>query len=204
MGKHKLRGYYAAAKRINPAISIAKAARTLPDALKAVRYIDEMEGRVRLDRGFERQRGSMKAVFDTFLQEISSAKNRKSLDAAYQKASAALSAVALDKPENPLRVGIVGEYYTVMDDFGNHNVEQILGYMGRGVEIHRWMTFTHRNLEYDEQADLCPLFHGTHYLSHPGWRHPLRRCRLRRHCACQILRLYAGGGCYGGAAEHQR
>ena len=49
MGKHKLRGYYAAAKRINPAISIAKAARTLPDALKAVRYIDEMEGRVRRD-----------------------------------------------------------------------------------------------------------------------------------------------------------
>ena len=116
--------------------------------------LSQMEGRVRLDRGFERQRGSMKAVFDTFLQEISSAKNRKSLDAAYQKASAALSAVALDKPETPLRVGIVGEYYTVMDDFGNHNVEQILGYMGRGVEIHRWMTFTHRNLEYDEQADL--------------------------------------------------
>lgn len=183
---------------------------TLPDALKAVRYIDEMEGRVRLDRGFERQRGSMKAVFDTFLQEISSAKNRKSLDAAYQKASAALSAVALDKPENPLRVGIVGEYYTVMDDFGNHNVEQILGYMGRGVEIHRWMTFTHRNLEYDEQADLQTLAPYVRYSMGPTTSATLagairlRRCRLRRHCACQILRLYAGGGCYGGAAEHQR
>ncbi len=101
MGKHKLRGYYAAAKRINPAISIAKAARTLPDALKAVRYIDEMEGRVRLDRGFERQRGSMKAVFDTFLQEISSAKNRKAWMQLTRKPPAALSAVALDKPENP-------------------------------------------------------------------------------------------------------
>lgn len=154
MGKHKLRGYYTALKRMNPDASTAKAARTLLDTLKAVRYIDEIEGRVRLDRGFERQRGSMKTVFDTFLQEMSSAQNRKELDAAYQKASAALSAVALDKPEKPLRVGIVGEYYTVMDDFGNHNVEQILSYMGRGVEIHRWMTFTHRNLEYDEQADL--------------------------------------------------
>ena len=89
-----------------------------------------MEGRVRLDRGFERQRGSMKAVFDTFLQEISSAKNRKSLDAAYQKTSRSAERSRPGQARNPLRVGIVGEYYTVMDDFGNHNVEQILGYMG--------------------------------------------------------------------------
>lgn len=154
MGKHKLRGYYAAAKALNPDVHLPRALHTLKDALQAVHYLDEIEERVRRDRGFEVRRGSMKTVFDVFLCELSAAKCRKDLDAAYQKATAALDAVALNKPARPLRVGIVGEYYTVMDDFGNHNVERILGYMGQGVEIHRWMSFTHRNLEYDEQADL--------------------------------------------------
>ena len=154
MGKHKLRGYYHALRQLNPHASIPKALRTLRDALQAVRRIDELEGRVRVDRGFEVQRGSMQKIFDAFLSETAHARNRRDLDQAYQKASAALDAVPLHKPEHPLRVGIIGEYYTVMDDFGNHNVERILSYMGQGVEIHRWMTFTHRNLEYNEQEDL--------------------------------------------------
>lgn len=155
MGKHKLRGYYHVLHQLNPQASIPKALRTLRDTLQAVRYIDELEGRVRVDRGFEIQRGSMQKIFDAFLQETAHAHNRHELEQAYQKASAALDAVPLNKPVRPLRVGIIGEYYTVMDDFGNHNVERILSYMGQGVEIHRWMTFTHRNLEYNEQADLA-------------------------------------------------
>ena len=157
MGKHKLRGYYAAAHRLNPHCSMVKAARALPDTLHAVRYIDDIENRVRLDRGFEVRRGSMKAVLDAFLQALSEARCRKDLDTAYGRALAGLSRVELRKPEHPLRVGIIGEYYTVMDDFGNHNAEQILACMGEGVEIHRWMSFTHRNLDYDEKADLARI-----------------------------------------------
>lgn len=155
MGKHKIRGYRRLLRELNPRIRYGKAARALSDALTAVRRIDELEGRVRTDRGFEVRRGSMQAVFDAFLAETAAARSRKELDAAYEKGRAGLDAVKLCKPEQPLRVGIIGEYYTVMDDFGNHNVERILAYMGQGVEIHRWMTFTHRNLEYDEKADLA-------------------------------------------------
>lgn len=157
MGKHKVRGYYHVLRQLNPHASIPKALRTLRDTLQAVRHIDELESRVRVDRGFEVQRGSMQKIFDAFLQETAHAHSRRELEHAYQKASAALDAVPLNKPEHPLRVGIIGEYYTVMDDFGNHNVERILSYMGQGVEIHRWMTFTHRNLDYDEQADLARI-----------------------------------------------
>ncbi len=155
MGKHKARGYYDVLRRINPDASIPKALRALKDGVQAVRYIDAIEDRVRRDRGFEVQRGSMNAALDTFLAELSAARCRRALDCAYRKASQTLDNIALNKPEHPLRVGIVGEYYTVMDEFGNHNIERILAYMGQGVEIHRWMTFTHRNLEYNEQADLA-------------------------------------------------
>ena len=157
MGKHKLRGYYAAVRKLNPQVNIPKAVKTLKDAVHLVRCIDTVEDRVRIDRGFENQPGSMKAIFEAYLQELGAAHSRREIDAAFQKVQNALDAVPLHKPEHPLRVGIVGEYYTVMDDFGNHNVERILAYMGQGVEIHRWMTFTHRNLEYNEQADLATI-----------------------------------------------
>lgn len=167
MGKHKLRGYYAAAKALNPDVKIPKALAALKDGLQTIRWLDEIEDRVRRDRGFEVQRGSMKQVFDAFLCELSAARCKKDLRDAYEKASAGLDAVALRKPERPLRVGIVGEYYTVMDDFGNHNAERILSYMGEGVEIHRWMSFTHRNLEYDEQADLETILPYVRYSMGP-------------------------------------
>ena len=157
MGRHKLRGYYNVARQLNPKCSLHRAARALKDGLAAIRYLDEIEDRVRRDRGFEAQHGAMSAVFSQFLQDLSDARCRKDLDRAYAAAREGLDGVELHKPERPLRVGIVGEYYTVMDDFGNHNVERILGYMGQGVEIHRWMSFTHRNLEYDEKADLATI-----------------------------------------------
>ena len=51
MGKHKIRGYRRLLRELNPRIRYGKAARALSDALTAVRRIDELEGRVRTDRG---------------------------------------------------------------------------------------------------------------------------------------------------------
>ena len=167
MGKHKLRGYYGAVRALNPRVNLPKAAKALRDALHLVRCIDAVEDRVRIDRGFEARPGSMKEIFDAYLRSLLDARSRADIDEAYRQALSALDAVPLNKPEHPLRVGIVGEYYTVMDDFGNHNVERILAYMGQGVEIHRWMTFTHRNLEYDEQADLATIAPYVHYSMGP-------------------------------------
>ena len=51
-----------------------------------------------------------------------------------------------------LRVGIVGEYFTIMDPFSNLDLEQKLADMG--VEVHRWMNITNRNLHYKGQKNL--------------------------------------------------
>lgn len=49
-------------------------------------------------------------------------------------------------------MGIVGEYFTIMDPFSNLDLEQKLADMG--VEVHRWMNITNRNLHYKGQKNL--------------------------------------------------
>ena len=167
MGKRKVHGYLDAAKALAPDCRYSHAARALPGMLSTIRWLDDLEDRIRRDRGFEVQRGSMDAILDRFLADVHAADSRREIAAAYQRADTALKAVPLNKPAHPLRVGIIGEYFTVMDPFGNHNVEKILGYMGEGVEIDRWMTTTHRNMDYDEKKDLALLRPYVHYSMGP-------------------------------------
>ena len=80
------------------------------------------------------------------------AEGRKDIEAAYDKAKDALRQIPLVKKEYPLRVGIIGEYFTVQDAFSNSCLEQKLADLH--VEVHRWMNLTHRNLHYAGEKNL--------------------------------------------------
>ena len=49
-----------------------------------------------------------------------------------------LLALEIDEDIDPVKIGIIGEIYTIIDPFSNFNVEERLGNMG--AEIHRSMT----------------------------------------------------------------
>lgn len=58
-------------------------------------------------------------------------------------------AIPCHKPDNPVRVGLVGEYFTAVDESSNLGVEKKL--LGMGVELHRMLNMTNRNLRYNEK-----------------------------------------------------
>ena len=58
------------------------------------------------------------------------AQGRADVEAGYRAAKRSLQSIPLDKPQRPLRVGILGEFYTVMDAFSNLELEQKLADMG--------------------------------------------------------------------------
>ena len=64
------------------------------------------------------------------------ARSRSDVESGYRNARRAMQSAPLDKPRQPLRVGVVGEFYTVMDAFSNLELEQKLADMR--VEVHRW------------------------------------------------------------------
>ena len=59
------------------------------------------------------------------------------------------------KPENPVRVGIIGEYFTIMDPFSNHEIEKKIAMMG--AEVHRWMNLSHSVLSCPDDNALDSL-----------------------------------------------
>lgn len=148
----KNRDYLKALKRINPKMSLPKFTIAVAEGLKMVEYIDEIEEEYYKNCGFEVNKGDYKKVLERFYLAMNLASSRKEVEDAYHEAKREFNRIPLNKPEQPLRVGIVGEYFTIMDAFSNLELEQKLADMG--VEVHRWMNLTHRNLHYQGQKNL--------------------------------------------------
>ena len=148
----KKRDYLKAVKRLNPKYKVARLTAAGIEGIKMAEYIDELEGIYYKSCGFEAEKGSCKKIFDDFLNAMQAASSKSEIESAYRKAKSAFSQVKLNKPKTPLRVGIIGEYFTVMDSFSNLELEQKLADMG--VEVHRWMNITNRNLHYSGEKNM--------------------------------------------------
>lgn len=141
--------FYNEFKRINPDLSIKKLAAVLPVALKMMEYIDQAEDYVRKNIGFETEKGSFSKTYQQFLSELRTIRNKQKLTITYNKYMERFKQIGVNKPEKPLRVGIIGEYYTIMEPFTNHYIEKELAQMG--VEVDRWMNISNSLLHYPEK-----------------------------------------------------
>lgn len=140
---------YNAFKEISPDISLAKLTGTLLTAVRIVEYMDKAEDYIRQNVGFEKEPGTLEAIYADSLDGIpvvESANEMKYIARNYMKR---LKAVPVAKPKNPLRVGIVGEYYSIMDSFSNHDIEREMA--KRGVVVERWMNVTNSFFHYGEK-----------------------------------------------------
>jgi predicted nucleotide-binding protein (sugar kinase/HSP70/actin superfamily) len=132
--------FYNQLKSINPKMSLTRVAGILPTVLKMVEYIDAAEDYMRKNIGFEKREGSFDRVHKTFLSRLRTVRTRKELNDVYQDCMKTFKAIERDKPKRPLKVGIVGEYYTIMEPFSNHFIEKELAKMG--IVVDRWMNLS--------------------------------------------------------------
>lgn len=144
--------YLKALKRINPRFHPAKVAAAALEGLKMGEYIDDVEAELYQNCGFEVEKGSFRKAWNQFLHVMETASTKEEMRAGYRKAKEEFCKIEKDKPADALRVGIVGEYFTVMDSFSNLGLEMKMAEMG--VEVHRWMNVTNRNLHYPGEKNL--------------------------------------------------
>lgn len=147
-----VKDYYKAIRRLNPKISLSRFTKAALIGLKMLEYIDEIEALYYRNCGFEVNKGEYRKAYEDFLMVMDMVNGRKDIERQYRKTRNAFREIRLDKPDHPIRVGVIGEYFTVMDDFSNLGLEQMLADMG--VEVHRWMNPTNRNLHYKGQKNL--------------------------------------------------
>jgi predicted nucleotide-binding protein (sugar kinase/HSP70/actin superfamily) len=127
-------------RRVQPSASYVRVARAFAVAYRQAKAIEAVEDFVRKNVGFEIETGAIDRVVARFLRDLRGARTLRAVRELRASTLAALAAVALDKPENPLRVGVVGELYVLMEPFANHSIERRLA--ESGVEVHRFITLT--------------------------------------------------------------
>ena len=137
----KARDILRALKVINPRCSMVKAGKALYDAAQMLEHLDDITSLYYQVCGFD-PTGTCPKIYRKFIADMYAAQSLADIREGYRTAQHAFADVSLQKPPNPIRIGIIGEYYTVMDPFSNLELEQKLANMG--VEVHRLM-----NLSYD-------------------------------------------------------
>jgi predicted nucleotide-binding protein (sugar kinase/HSP70/actin superfamily) len=148
------KGYVGWAKevlaQVNPDIDIPYAIKQLLACATMLERLDEVRDFYMANAGFETQEatGSCKRIWQNFLNNIGRATSKKEIDDCANSAISAMRDVEICKPLHPLRIGIIGEVYTAIDEHSNLGLDEKL--MSMGVEVHRMLNFSNRYLHYNE------------------------------------------------------
>ena len=120
-----------------------------------VECLDEVTGEYYQNCGFDPTHREYKKAYDHFIADLYMVRDRNDIEDAYRRVKGEFRHIPLEKPAHPLRVGVVGEFFTAMDPFANLYLEQKLADMG--VEVHRWMNMTNHLLHYNDRVkNLAP------------------------------------------------
>jgi len=135
-------------RQVNPDINVPKAALKLIPLTHMVAHVDSAYDFYLANAGFEREAGAFDQAWAAYLDAMSAATDEKSIQEAHARGMERMRAIPLDKPENPIRIGIVGEMFTAIDARSNLNLDKKL--LAMGVEVHRMMNLTNRFVRYNE------------------------------------------------------
>lgn len=125
-------------KRVNPKLTVVRALRAYRLALRQTQALDRIEDYVARNAGFEVEAGSFEEVHASFLGELDNARDRRTIERVERRYLDELEALPTERPDDLLRIGIVGELYVLLEPFSNLYVEKELA--KRGVEVHRFVT----------------------------------------------------------------
>ena len=123
-------------KEINPKFSKIKALYYFLIAKKMVKYMDNIDDYIRMNIGFEENNGSFEHLKKKMLKSFSKTKGLISLIKKYYFYKKKFKNIKINKPDKCLKVGIIGELYTLMEPFSNYNLEKLLA--GYHIEVKRF------------------------------------------------------------------
>lgn len=125
-------------REVGCTLSVQKIVRSFLLAVQSIYLMDHYEYWMRENVGFEVERGACESVWQTLLEDIGNAHSHAALMQAGYKCKNATSQISLYRPENPLRVGIVGELFTLMEPFSTFELERMMA--EQGIVISRAMS----------------------------------------------------------------
>ncbi len=169
---------YNTLKKINPKLKKIKSIYHFIITKNMVKYIDKIEDYIRGNKGFEEVDGCFDKEFNDMLNSYLNNKGLISLYLRYKKYKKRIKNIKLKKIDKRIKIGVIGELYTLMEPFANYNIEDALYKFN--VEVKRFTNVTYllfekgkkskkylkklNNVKYKMGADALDNIYYTKYL----------------------------------------
>lgn len=124
-GKTDYKLIYKKIKKIEPKLNVFKSLYYLLITIKMVKYMDKIDDFIRMNISFERIKNSYFNLNNKMLEDFIKSKSLIGLFIKYLKYKIKFKKIKTNKTKH-YRVALIGELYTLMEPFANHNIEQIL------------------------------------------------------------------------------
>ncbi len=133
-----LKAFINRVRHITGNCSLTKAAKAFLSASKVVTEMDELLDMTLKKRPRELKKGDTDRLLQSFEKDMNKVHGSSEISQLINKYKFKCQRIK-EKPNcSPLRIGLVGEIYTLIEPFVNLNIEKKLGDLG--VEVHRSMT----------------------------------------------------------------
>ncbi len=177
-GNTDLKLIYKILKEINPKLNIIKALYFSFITIKMVNYMDDIDDYIRLNAPYQKNVGLLENINKEMLEEFRNVKSFYKLRKSYRKCKRKIKNIELKDKNKKIKIGIIGELYTLMEPFANNNIEKIL--KDSGVSVKRFTNVTYllfekgkkskkylknlKNIKYKMGADAMDNIYYTKYL----------------------------------------
>jgi len=136
-----LKDFHNMFKSMNPKLTYAKTISAILLCIRIIFAMDKIEQYVRQNIGFEKKEGSLEKIENIFLAKVAKAKSVLQVGSIYRKYLNELKSVPLNKPKKPMKIGVVGELYVLMEPFSNYFIEKELAKFG--IEVTRYINVSY-------------------------------------------------------------
>jgi predicted nucleotide-binding protein (sugar kinase/HSP70/actin superfamily) len=104
-------------------------------AIQQLIMLDDIERQVHKLRPRVTEKGSVSRIWRTVPDRVCAAHSPEAMKRTRREIEAELAALPVDPNANPLRIGLLGEFFMAIDPFANMDLEEEMGKMG--VEVVR-------------------------------------------------------------------
>lgn len=183
-GKTRPLKIYKEFKKIDKKFNIFKGLYYAFITMKMIKYMDKIDDYIRRNIGFEKKKNSFTNLNKKMLKSFSNAKGYFHLNYLYRKYKKKFKNLEIDKPKNPLKIGVIGELYTLMEPFSNYNLEIELAKMHMEVKrftnvhyllfekkkkVRKYLKYAKEYIRYRMGADAADNIGRTKYLCTHGY-----------------------------------
>lgn len=137
-----IKNIYRFAKSLNPNLNIFKFGYYLLNTFLMIIGMDKLSKYPRENMGFELEENSFLKTEALYLKELQQPKQTPfKIIKSYFKYKRKFKHLKVNKPKDCIKIGLIGELYSIMEPFCSNNIEMKLA--SYGIEVHRFTTLTY-------------------------------------------------------------